>query len=210
MKRIFYIFLSPNDKPDLYVNIITYWVLRYNYSDFEKIELLRIAESPVKKNETILSVSITRDNIETQLRALTLGKYMTWDNKIGDKGGFAIDFVDVKVSDKFSHAYRDAYQMFLRDLVKCSVLLSEDIEEHLENLIKDKSHKYIFDVTGLKNRQLIKVALYLFAEKCESYSFEILKYMKHNEADLIHNLEEKKDYDYFYFEKPKGIEIIMI
>ena len=55
---------------------------------------------------------------------------------------------------------------------------------------------YIFDVTGVITRHLIKVSLILLAKQKGIFAFEMHKKLVHNEEDLIHNLD-KKDYDYF-------------
>ena len=201
-KKVLYIFLSPSNKPDLYVNIISYWIARHNYSEFEKIEVIRIADDPIKKEDVLKSVQITRDNIAFQLRVLTTDKYCPWDLSANT---LSSNFQESKV-ENFERVYRDAFLLFQNESVKGSVILADDIEEHLERLVRDKSHKYIFDLTGLRNRELIKVCLFLFSEKHDAYSMEIIKPMKHNDLDLLHKLSNT-DFQYKPFEAPRGVSV---
>lgn len=194
MKKSICVFASRNEKPDLYINIIGYCIAKYDGQNIGGIHLLKVIDNPLEKKMEKERLEELKNNIVHQLTALSKGEYYSWEwtkNDFSDKESskkIAIDFQQQKL-------YEDILSTIQATNIKTKVLLNDDVESEIEKLVAGKEHDFIFDVTGVITRHLIRLSLSLLAHKKSIYAFEMNKKLVHNELDLIHSLK-KSDFEY--------------
>jgi hypothetical protein len=193
MKKSICIFVSRNEKPDLYINIIGYCIALFDNQNIESIYLLKIIDNPLEKKLENKKLHNLKDNIILQLSSLSHGRYNSWEYA---KSSFTD--IDNPKDILIDVQQRANYEEFLSSVqinCKTKVLLNDDVEVEIEKLVAGKEHDFIFDVTGVITRHLIRLSLSLLAHKKSIYAFEMNKRLSHNEQDLIHALKTT-DFEY--------------
>ncbi|MDX2282768.1 MAG: hypothetical protein NW241_01340 [Bacteroidia bacterium] len=203
MKNI-YIFASPSSKPDLYINIIGYWVSTFGSKELGNVSLLRIQDSSQNSYKILDDLKYTRQCIEKQMYSLAREKYLSWNPKEN-----YFDNLDnpkkIKISEEFKAIYEESFSLISQHEIRVNVLVKDKLGTQINDLFSYE-HEENFDVTGVVNRYLVLISAYLLARKHSLYSLEVHKRFLHNEDDLIHNFQPN-DYTYHHLEIPNEIKI---
>ncbi|MEZ5038496.1 MAG: hypothetical protein R2828_01330 [Saprospiraceae bacterium] len=194
MRKAIWIFVSRNEKPDLYINIISHFLNRFGKDIVNKAVLVKIIDSSIEKDRELTNLLTLKGNITRQIDSLSNSQYLLWDWKI--KQFKNLDSPqNVIIKEDWLKIYR-AFQEFLKvGMIETKTILEENIEVQLSSIIVDNSDDLIFDVTGVITRHMLRVSLVLLSKKKGIYAFEMHKPLVHNDEDLIHNLLSN-DFDY--------------
>ncbi len=194
MKKAICIFVSRNEKPDLYVNILSYCIAKFGKDIVERAYLLKIIDHPVERKKESKKLKEIKQNIIVQINALVQEQYLSWDwksNHFSDLNNPK----SIKIEEDRKYLYESFQEVLNKGGLDTLTILNDEIESQLLNIIKADNIDYIFDVTGVITRHLVRVSLILLANKKGIFAFEMNKRLVHNEEDLIHNLDSK-DYEY--------------
>jgi hypothetical protein len=194
MKKAICIFVSRNEKPDLYVNILSFCIAKFGKDIVERAYLLKIIDHPVERKKESKKLKDLKQNITSQINALVEGKYLNWDWK-SNKFADIKESVKIDIEEDRKYLYESFQEVLNKEGLDTLTILNDEIESQLLNIIKADDVDFIFDVTGVITRHLIKVSLVLLANQKGIFAFEMHKRLAHNQEDLIHNLDSK-DYDY--------------
>lgn len=194
MKKSICVFASKNEKPDLYINIIGYCFAKFESKNIDRVYLFRIFDNPLERTSELFRIMCLKDNILTQLKALSNGHYLNWnweENQFKNSGSPKL----IEVDDNFKNTYKEILSAVIKLDIETKILLNDDVENEIERFVNDNRVDYIFDVTGVITRHLIRLSLSLLAHNQHIYSFEMNKKLTHSELDLIHNLS-RTDFQY--------------
>jgi len=184
MKRSFYIFVSRNKSPDLYINILGNFPLTFEGDSIDEIVLLNLAEDDSEKEKDLKHLKAIRSNIEAQIESLSNNKFIKW-SKDGEPIG---EPKSIKISGKFIEIYRNISKLIREEEITIKVILSSEIDRKIEKLVANYSQEYIFDLTGVTKRDFIRIGLLLLELKGNIYLFDMIKDFSRDEKDLIHEL----------------------
>lgn len=171
------IILSDSMVTDIYINIITLCIKKF---DIREVILLHIcSENNDNNRENILYSKIIE-----QLKYILRGKYNLYNNSTG---GYTLQVLE-GYNSKVSEYYEKPYQILLDHINENSISLNE-FYSYLESLKGKKD--FIFDVTTLK-KDILTNLVPVFIENNiinDIYYFKKNTPFKHNQSDLIHNLQ---------------------
>jgi hypothetical protein len=194
MKKSICVFASRNEKPDLYINIIGYCIAKFESPNISSIHLLKIIDNPLEKETEQEKLEYLKNNIKTQLRSLTEGKYNSWNWELNSFKEIGRP-KDIEISEQYKRIYKTVLLTVETVDIDIQVLLNDDVEIEIEKIVEEKPQDFIFDVTGVITRHLIRLSLSLLAYNKSIYAFEMNKKLTHTEADLIHSLT-RQDFEY--------------
>ncbi len=202
MKNLF-IFSSPSSKPDLYLNIINYWISTIGIKNIGKITLLKIENQGLNKAISLQELKYTRRCIEKQISHLHQSTYLAWNPRLNS---FTPDSPkSIQLSEEYKELYHESFSFISQKEIQCHVLLHDFLEQELDELLDNRKENY-FDVTGLVNRYLVLISSYLLANQHSLSSIEIHKRFSHDENDLLHALQPK-DFTYHYLKASELVEV---
>ncbi len=180
MKKKLFI-LSNSVNSDIYINII---VLNVEKFDIKEVELIHIYDEQEMNINTInLSSKILK-----QLEYILQGKYNLYNNNTGNYTEINLESYD----ENASNSYKKTHNIFIKHINERNVALKDFF-----NIIKDvkKSDEgFLFDVTTLK-KDILTNLIPVFIENNimeDIYYFERYTPWKHNQLDLIHNLQHSE------------------
>ena len=188
MKKSICIFISRNSKPDLYINIIGYLISKFREENIASIYLLNIFDFPLDREKEINRVRNIKNNIAKQIEALSKGTYFGWSF---DTESFLTDTPEkIEVSDYFKKIYNRIISTINEIHIQEIVILEDEIESALKEIVQKNEGDYIFDITGLMNRYLVEVIMFLHENDYSITAFEMQKTLSRNHKDLLHNLSK--------------------
>lgn len=179
MKKKLFI-LADSLNPDIYINIIVSSTRQFN---IREIELIHIFDED-NENDNQINMS---SKILDQFELLLQGKYNLYNNATGT---YTIEELEGYNKDVFNF-YKKSYDIFSKHINENNVNLN-DFFQILKKL--KKGTKFLFDVTGLKKDMLTNL-IPVFIENNiihDIYYFERLTIWKHNQLDLLHNLQQSE------------------
>lgn len=194
MKKAIWIFVSRNEKPDLYINILGHCLNRFGKDVLHRAFLLKIIDSSIDKDEELQSLFKLRDNISRQIDGLSMNQYFQWDWNVSEFHE-SLSPKRVSVENNWSKIYKSFQGLLKNGAIEVRTILEENIEVQLSEIIRDEKVDHIFDITGVITRHMLRVSLVLLAKRKSIYAFEMHKKLVHNDEDLIHTLKSN-DYDY--------------
>lgn len=188
MKKSICIFISRNSKPDLYVNIIGYLISKYREENISGIYLLNIFDFPLDREKENIRVKKVKESIIAQIDALSKSKYYSWSFE-GES--FKTEKPqEIEVSSYFQKIYGGILQTIKGINIQPEVILEDEIETILKSIVQKNEGEYIFDITGLMNRYLVEVIMFLHENDYSISAFEMQKNLSRNHKDLLHNLNK--------------------
>jgi len=188
MKKSICIFISRNSKPDLYINIIGYLISKYREENISGIYLLNIFDFPLDREKEKIRVRKIKDNIITQIETLSNGKYFPWNF---ENESFQSEEPErIEVSQYFQKIYVGILKTLNEINIQPKVILEDEIESVLKTIVQRNEGEYIFDITGLMNRYLVEVIMFLHENDYSISAFEMQKTLSRNHKDLLHNLKK--------------------
>jgi len=194
MKKSICVFASRNEKPDLYINIIGYCIAKFESQNISSIHLLKIIDNPLEKEAEQEKLEFLKNNIRIQLLSLTEGKYSAWAWELNNFKDLETP-KEVEINEQYNKIYKTIFRTIEKVGIEIQVILNDDVEIEIEKIVEEKPQDFIFDVTGVITRHLIRLSLSLLAYNKSIYAFEMYKKLTHNESDLIHSLKTK-DFEY--------------
>lgn len=187
MKKSVCIFVSKNSRPDLYINILGYCLARFGKENISNIFLLNVFDFPLDREKELIRLDSIKNNIVEQTSSLANNKYLKWNRQIND---FEKEPIQFDTPPHFN-LYKDLELLCSKENIFTKTLLNEEIDLELKLILQQSLGEYIFDITGLINRYLVNISLFLSDNNYDFFSFEMRKKnMTYNHLDLIHNLDE--------------------
>lgn len=194
MKKVICIFTTKNSKPDLYINILGYFLARFQKTRIARIYLINIFDFALDRDVEEIKATTIKKNIKEQLSSLRKSEYKKWNFKEDSFG--KEKSVQLNLSESSIKLYEGLSSILSNDTrVITKAVLFEELDLELKLLLQQSFGEYIFDITSLINRYMVEVSLFLLENDYEISSFEMLRRLTHNESDLIHNLK-KGDFNY--------------
>ncbi len=180
------IFVSKGARPDTYINILSYCLARFGTMNISSVFLLNVFDFPLDREKEKLRLDLIKNNIIQQANSISKGEYLPWDRTNGIfKASLSFEF-----SNDFI-IYDELKELCTEKKIAIRSILYEEIDLELKLILQQTHGDYIFDITGLINRYLIDISLFLSENSYDFYSFEMRKKnMTYNHLDLMHNLNE--------------------
>lgn len=156
-------------------------------SGVNSIQLLNIFDFPPDRRKEQNRVGRIKTNVLRQLEALSEEKYFAWNHK--SESFASNEPKDIEMSDKFY----DDILLLVNDIgITTKVILENDIEFELTKLTQNEGD-FIFDVTGLLTRYMVKATMFLHDNNSFTiHAFEITRNRKGSHEDLLHNLKHSE------------------
>ena len=159
MKKSICIFISRNSKPDLYINIIGYLISKYREENISGIYLLNIFDFPLDRDKEKSRVIKVKQSIIEQIEALSNSTYFSWSFE--DENFKSKEPEKIEVTEYFQKIYGGILKTIKEINIEPEVILEDDIEIVLKSIVQKNEGEYIFDITGLMNRYLVEVVMFL-------------------------------------------------
>lgn len=199
--KILYIFAT-SINPDPYINVLAH--CSAYCKNIQQVNLVGIVEDRGKEKSKEDDLETIKNDISSQLRSLSDGKYLNLKNKDEKDEDKRWEQIDIP-SEFIKPSDCERYKSLQKFSIETKVIFYDDLDENISQLLQsDASTKHLFDLTGVSKDHLIDIYTILSSKRRKSVfslKLEIEPDFSDKYKNLIHRLKYGSTYKWICLAK---------